>query len=142
MEDVEVEEDESELLKQDFPEISQSQEEEETGERALWGGFENEAEMGLQEVLGQFGFEDATVASTLAKSQRSVSITSDELPMKQEQDSARYSWMILLQTEASWRNLADIALRLESLLCNEAVTERTNANARSALKLRREPLNF
>jgi hypothetical protein len=63
MEDIEVEEDESELLSHDFSEISQSQEEEKTGKRAPSGVFQNEAEIGLQEILARFWFGDTTLES-------------------------------------------------------------------------------
>jgi hypothetical protein len=96
MEDIEMEEDESEFLRQDFPEIFQSQEEEQTGDLAPSGVFCNEAEMALQEILAQLGFEDATLAATLAKFQQYVSMTLHELPMKQEQGSARQPSMIPL----------------------------------------------
>jgi hypothetical protein len=69
----------------------------------------------------------------------SVSMTSGELPMKQRQGSARCPWMILPGKEASEENLADIRLRLECLLWNEVVIQRTNGPMRrflSPLKMR------
>jgi hypothetical protein len=93
----------------------------------------NEAERGLQELLAQMGADDSEADSTLARFQRYISMTPQEFPMREEADTARYPWIVLLRKDASWRTLADIALRLESLLCNEAVTERTNGTMRRFL---------
>jgi hypothetical protein len=62
---------------------------------------EVEAEIGLQEILAQFRLGNATNAFTLAKFQPYVSMTLDELLMKQEQDRARCPWTIFLHKEAS-----------------------------------------
>jgi hypothetical protein len=95
--------------------------------------LDNEAERCLQELLAQMGADDSEVSPTLARPQRYISMTSQEFPMKEEADTARYLWIGLLRKDASWRILADIALRSESLLCNEAVTKRTNGTMRRFL---------
>jgi hypothetical protein len=48
-------------------------------------------------------------------------------------DANRYSWGIQSAIGTHWAVLADIAIRLEALVCNEAVSERTNGAMRRLL---------
>jgi hypothetical protein len=94
--------------------------------------------------LAQKGATESDCHVTLSAFQRYSSVPGRYLPMN-EDETERYPWMVLLRN-VPWTSLAVIGLRLESLLCNEAVTERTNGTMRrflSPLRMRmgRAPLS-
>jgi hypothetical protein len=56
-----------------------------------------------------------------------------DLDMKPIDDNKRYPWVIVHQRRDGWEILADIALRLEAFVWNEAIFERTNGMMRRIL---------
>jgi hypothetical protein len=53
--------------------------------------------------------------------------------MKTITNTKRHPWMVVLKLDSSWAAARRIALLLESLDCNEAVTEHTNGRIRGFL---------
>jgi hypothetical protein len=53
--------------------------------------------------------------------------------MKPIDDNKQCRWAITHQREDGWEIFADITLRLEALVCSEAISERTNGMMRRIL---------
>jgi hypothetical protein len=99
----------------------------------LVGALYNDAEKGLREILDQFRLSPDRAEIILARFQEYIAMTAADLPMKIIANTNRYPWMVVLKLDSSWAALGEIALRFESLVCNEAVTERTNGRIRRFL---------
>jgi hypothetical protein len=96
------------------------------------------AEMGLREILDQFSvgyggphsgcyISPEQVQETLAAFQEFVATAPSDLALKGNFTTNRFPWGILSPPSEGWGILTDIALRIEALVCNEAVSERTNS---------------
>jgi hypothetical protein len=105
----------------------------EISERLPPNALYNEAEDGLRAVVGQFRLVSDRAEATIARFQEYISMTAADRPMKRLPSTNQYAGMVVLQLDFSWRTLGAIALRLEALVCNEAVTERTNGRIRRFL---------
>lgn len=96
------------------------------------------AELGLKEILHQFSVRyDGTngefyispqqAEDAIAAFQKYANAASSDLAMKGNPETNRYPWGYASSGRDGWRVLTDIARRLEALVGNEAVSERTNS---------------
>jgi hypothetical protein len=91
-----------------------------------------DAELGLRQVLAQYHVSPDELQDTIGAFQAFVSVAANDLFMKPIPGIDRYSWAVACH-QSEWKILADIALRIEALVCNEAVSERTNSAMRRVL---------
>jgi hypothetical protein len=91
-----------------------------------------DAELGLREILAQDQLSDDECDNAIGAFQAFLSTAPTDLFLKPIPAMDRYSWAIASH-QSGWEVLADIALRLEALVCNEAVSERTNSAMRRVL---------
>jgi hypothetical protein len=96
-------------------------------------GLCRQAEIGLIEILNQYQTSEQEKQDIIGLFQEYITAAPSDLPLKPIADNTRYPWAILDQRKDGWSILADIALRLEALVCNEAVSERTNGTMRRML---------
>jgi hypothetical protein len=94
-----------------------------------------EATEGLRNLLTQYDVSDQIAKETLGAFGIFLSEVEDPLEIRTISLTGknRYPWALTGETYQDWALLADIALRLEALICNEAVSERTNGNMRRVL---------
>jgi hypothetical protein len=92
-----------------------------------------QAEAGLLEILKQYKTSAEEQQAILAIFQEYVTTAPWDLNMKPICDNKRYPWAIVPQRHDGWEMLADIALRLEALVCSDAISERTNGMMRRIL---------
>jgi hypothetical protein len=65
--------------------------------------------------------------------QEYMTASSFDLRIKAIPGKNRYAWGVLKTYDNPWSALSDIALRIETLVCNEAVSEQTNGTMRRLL---------
>jgi hypothetical protein len=93
-----------------------------------------EAEQGLKEILLQYQIgDDSRVEEIIGIFQYYRTASPCDLRLKPIPDKNRYPWAGMATEAGPMRILADIALRLEALACNEAVSERANGTMRRLL---------
>jgi hypothetical protein len=92
-----------------------------------------QAEAGLRDILAQWGIDEDLIGRTLGTFQGYVTSAPADLRMRPIPDTNRYPWSIQSGSGPHWAVLSDIAIRLEALVCNEAVSERTNGAMRRLL---------
>jgi hypothetical protein len=115
---------ESEKSDDEFPEVGREQ-----FRLDLWG----HAEDGLKDILAQFGIEGTRAETIIGIFQEYMTASSFDLRIKAIPGKNRYAWGVLKSDDSPWSALSDIALRIETLVCNEAVSERTNGAMRRLL---------
>jgi hypothetical protein len=101
-----------------------------------------EAEKGLQEILLQFHVSPAEMDEIIGSFQNFIAAAPTDLCLKPLPKTNRYGWMVSKYHDEIHETLSDIAMRLEALVCNEAVTERTNSAMKRILspyRLRMSP---
>jgi hypothetical protein len=102
--------------------------------------------LGLDEILLQYSFRYEGVddqyhispeqcQNTKAAFQQFVSASGEELTLRPNNETNRFPWGFHDCMDEGWRILSEIALRLQSLVCNEAVSERTNSAIKRVLGL-------
>jgi hypothetical protein len=104
-----------------------------------------QAEAGLKEIIDQWNIDEDLADRTLGTFQGYVVSAPADLQMRPIPDTKRYPWGVRSGSGAHWALLSDIAVRLQALVCNEAVSERTNGTMRRLLapfrmKMKREVL--
>jgi antitoxin component HigA of HigAB toxin-antitoxin module len=115
-------------------------------ERSLYleAEAEAEAEAGLREILDQFRLNAAEIDEIIGSFQNFIVATQQIFFFFFEADSQknRYVWAISHDNEQIHEILSDVDQRLEDLMCNEFVTERTNSTMKrmlSPFRLRMSP---
>jgi hypothetical protein len=86
-----------------------------------------EAEEGLREILLQFQLNVDEMNDVIGSFQNYVGAAPTDLCLKPIPKKNRYSWIVSHQNDEIHQILSDIAQRIEAMVCNEAVTERTNS---------------
>jgi hypothetical protein len=86
-----------------------------------------EAEEGLREILLQFHVNPAEMEEIIGSFQNYIAAATTDLCLKPLPKKNRYGWIISKYHDEIHETLSDIAQRLEALVCNEAITERTNS---------------
>jgi hypothetical protein len=111
--------------------------EEESDDDPDYGGISyicRQAEQGLKEILVQYQIpEPSETEEIIGIFQYYVTASPADLRLKPIPDKNRYAWGVMKAEEGPWAVLADIALPVETLVCNEAVSERTNGTMRRLL---------
>jgi hypothetical protein len=92
-----------------------------------------QAEAGLMEILNQYEISAQEQQNICAIFQQYITTAPRDLNIKPIDDNKRYPWAIVHQRQDGWEILADIALRLEVLVCREAISECTNGMMRRIL---------
>jgi hypothetical protein len=92
-----------------------------------------EAEAGLGEIMDQFGLSPTEIDEVLGSFQNFLMVAPTDLFLKPTPKTNRYEWAMVGDSEQIHQILADVAQRLEALVCNEAVTERTNSATKRML---------
>jgi hypothetical protein len=99
-------------------------------------GLGAQAEKGLREILEQFGIEEEKMEAVIGVFQQYIQVAPIDLTLKPapagRDRKPLYSWTAA-PTEDGWPILADIGMRLSSLVCSEAISERTNSQMRRIL---------
>jgi hypothetical protein len=72
------------------------------------------------------------VETAIGAFQEFITASPADLFLKPIRGKNRYSWAVCCH-RSGWDILGDIALRIETLVCNEAVSERTNSAMRRVL---------
>jgi hypothetical protein len=101
-----------------------------------------QAEAGLREILEQYHLNVSDTDEIIGYFQEFVGEAATYLEMKPIPSKNRYAWAVGYQRTGTGEILADIAQRLESLVCSEAVSERTNSAMKrmlSPFRLRMSP---
>jgi hypothetical protein len=93
----------------------------------------HQAEAGLKEILRQYKVDTEDFQRVIGRFQGFLVEAPSDLPMKPIPKKDRYPWAVVGKIDAEWGILADIAMRFEALVCNEAVSERTNGMMRRFL---------
>jgi hypothetical protein len=86
-----------------------------------------EAEAGLREILNQFGLSPTEIHEVLGSFQNFLVVAPTDLFLKPISKANRSGWVLAGDSEEIHEILADVAQRLEALICNEAVTESINS---------------
>jgi hypothetical protein len=93
----------------------------------------HEAEEGLREILLQFRLDEGVIDEVIGSFQNFITVAPTDLFIKPIPKKNRYAWGVSQDNEQVHETLSDIAQRLEAMVCNEAVTERTNSTMKRIL---------
>jgi hypothetical protein len=93
-----------------------------------------QAEQGLKAILVQDQIpEPSETEEIMGIVQHHMTASPGDLRLKPIPGKNRYTWGVMRAGEVPWAVLADIARRVETLVCDEAVSERTNGTTRTQL---------
>jgi hypothetical protein len=98
--------------------------------------LDDQAEEGLLRILQQFfqvGDDHPDMDIVIGTFQEYIRNTDHDLHLKPIPNLNQSAWMTARGKNAFWAVLSAIALRFESLVCNEGVTERTNGTMKRLL---------